>query len=161
MALTRRVAESTGVPAGVYVAELVKLEEDDGQYGAQIKFYFEMKTVISSNDPEASEWLGEEKWGWCSDRLTPNTKLFHWYKQLMGVEPDIDDDLDLTEMLGKQAVVTIRENKNGNMAITDLAAYSPQKKKRKAKAEPEPDDEFEGEIVDDDDEDDEIEEDFD
>lgn len=160
MALTRRVEESTGVPAGVYVARVAKLEEDDGQFGAQIKFFFEIQDVVTSNDDTAEDWVGEQKWGWSSDKLTPNTKLYRWFWTLTGYEPDIDEDLDLGDMIGKQAVITIAPNKNGNLAITDLAAYSPRKKKRKAKPEPEPDDEFEGEIVDDDEEDDE-EEDFD
>lgn len=144
MALTRTVEKSIGVPAGVYVARVKSLEEDDGQYGAQIKFTFEIREVLACDDDDPERWIGEEKWGWCSDILTPNSKLFKWSRQILGGDFDIGDELNLDDMLGKTVRITVGENKNGNLAITDLAAHRPKKAAKARKPAPEPEyDEFE------------------
>lgn len=158
MARTRTVeATVAGPPAGIYVAEVFKIEDGiTGEYGDQLKFYFLIKKVIHSNDDSAEEWVGKEKWGWASDLLTPRSKLFKWTKQILN-DPGltVEDDIDLDDLEGKLCQITIGMNDNDTLTVTDVAAYVP-KKKRAAKPGPEPEpqyDEFE-------EDDEEAEEDF-
>lgn len=148
MALMRTVEAPTGVPAGVYVATVKDLTEDDGQFGPQIKFVFEIEETLACDSGDPEDWVGQEKWGWCSDSLTPNTKLFKWARQILGGDFEIGDDLVLDDMIGRKVRITIGENKNGNLAITDVAAYRPAKSKqaerRPKRRQPEPEyDDFE------------------
>lgn len=172
MARTRTVeATVSGPPAGIYIAEVGKVEDGiDGEFGAQVKFYFVIKKVIHSNDDAADEWIGKEKWAWASDLLTPRSKLFKWAKQILN-NPGltVEDDIDLDDLEGRACQITISMNDNDVLTVSDVAAYVP-KKKRAAKPKPEPEPEPEDDEFDDDgsgvfvlgtDDEDEEEEDFD
>lgn len=59
---------------GVYPSRVASVDEDDGQYGPQLKIIFELTEGRAR---------GQQVFGWCSQTLTPKSKLTQWATALM------------------------------------------------------------------------------
>lgn len=99
------------VDAGIYLARVDAVEEEEGQFGTQLKWHFgilepglEDKTLM----------------GWCSATFSPKSKLWAWCKALLfgGRDiPDYFDTLDTAKFVGTQAqlVVTMERGNDGTL----------------------------------------------
>ena len=67
--------------AGVFKAKLISVDMDDGQYGPQAKWVFELDGVT------AEDGTPGRLWAWSSFKLTPSTKMHRWVLALGGARP--------------------------------------------------------------------------
>lgn len=164
MARTRTVEPAAGVPAGLYVARVKEIEDGiESQFDnkLQVKFVFEIEQVIDADDDDPDAFVGEEQWAWANDVVSPNSKLYLWACRLLGRKLDMDDTFDLDDLIDCTCKLTISENKNGRLTVTDLQPHRESRngrrssakrgssKRRRRQPEPEPeyddDDAFEDE----------------
>lgn len=79
--------------------QVVAIEETDGQWGPGLKWIIELDDDEPHDD--GSPW---ETWAFCSQKLSPRSKLYGWLKGLgYSVEPG--DTVDLEDVVGKRCQV--------------------------------------------------------
>ncbi len=93
---------------GVYPARVKSIDEDDGQFGPQFKWIFKIT---------AGRAKGSELFGWCSQVLSPKSKLRAWSEAIL---PETDFDakgfvLDTDDLIDGdcQLVVTVTTGNDG------------------------------------------------
>ena len=92
---TEEARELPLVEEGDYTAKVTRIETDqDGKFGKMLIFHFDVKGVEVS--------------ALCSQKLNPATKLFNWVKILRGKELGIGEELVIQDLVGKEALVTVR-----------------------------------------------------
>jgi hypothetical protein len=91
------------IPTGGYPAVVTGLEEQEGQYGPQIKWTF---TV----DWPDTDWHGSTLPAWTSARFGSKSKLYQWTKAVFGGR-DIPADYvwDSSHVLGKKVRIVVIE----------------------------------------------------
>ena len=83
------------VKEGDYKAKIIEIEADkDGQFGKMLVFHFDVEGI----DVQAL----------ASQKLNPNTKLFRWVELLTGEKPKVGEDIIFQDLVGKEALVTVR-----------------------------------------------------
>jgi hypothetical protein len=96
------------IPAGVYVAQVGKVEQVEGQFGTQLKIRFDLL------DPEYSD---RALIGWTSCKLSPKSKLWAWSKAAVFAGREIPKGwtFDSDELLDKrlQVVVSTERGSDG------------------------------------------------
>lgn len=98
---TEEAKELPLVKEGDYTAKVSKIETDQiGKFGKMLIFHFDIEGVDVS--------------ALCSQKLNPNTKLFGWVRILRGKELEVGEDLVIEDLVGKEALVTVR-----NRAVND------------------------------------------
>jgi len=99
--LSMKMEEAKELPLveeGDYTAKITEVITDQiGKFGTMLIFNFDIKGVEVS--------------ALCSQKLNPKTKLFGWVKILTGKAPAVGDDLVIKDLVGKEALVTVR-NRN-------------------------------------------------
>jgi hypothetical protein len=81
------------LPIGEYVAKITGIVEEDGQFGPQLKFTFDMLAP----DLEMRYVVG-----WCTAKFSKKSKLYAWTKAALGGNPIPPDwDFDSEDVLGK------------------------------------------------------------
>ena len=111
--LSMKMEEARELPLveeGDYNAKVVNIITDQGgKFGKMLIFNFDIKGVEVS--------------ALCSQKLNPKTKLFSWVKVLTGKEPVVGEDLIIKDLVGKEALVTVRnrivKDENGNASMKD------------------------------------------
>jgi hypothetical protein len=95
--------------AGVFKAKLVDLTTEDGQYGPQAKFVFELDGV------RAEDGSPGRLWAWSSFKLTPATKLHRWVQALGGERPVPKTQYNLSKLMGARCrvLVEIKDTDDG------------------------------------------------
>jgi hypothetical protein len=85
---------------GKYPAKIASIEEADGQFGAQLKFSFELP------NPKG----GENKIlvGWTSQKFTPSSKLYLWTEAAFGAITR-DYEFNSDDLLGKKVTLVVTE----------------------------------------------------
>jgi hypothetical protein len=78
---------------GVYDAKIIDMAEETGQYGAQVKFIFEVADVYKDNGENVQQWA------WASATLSPKSKLWKWLKNVTGIVPVLGQPFDVTAAL--------------------------------------------------------------
>ncbi len=92
---TEEAKELPLVEEGDYAAKISRIETDqDGQFGKMLRIHFDINGVEVS--------------ALCSQKLNPKTKLFKWVKILNGKELKTDEELVIQDLVGKEALVTVR-----------------------------------------------------
>jgi len=74
------------LPVGEYVAVIGEIKDEEGQYGPQLRFRFDLRA------PQ-----GRSLVGWCSQTFSPRSKLYAWVRAAYGgraIPPDWDFDSD-------------------------------------------------------------------
>ena len=118
------------IPTGSYPATVSKVEAADGQYGDQVKFYFD---VLGQRTTDGEPL---ELWAWASQKLNPRTKLWRWTKVLTGQEPVKGNAYDLESLVGASCsllVVRTEETEGVRCRVQDIGPG------RKAASAPAPD----------------------
>lgn len=100
--------ESVVLKRGVYFATVESVDEDEGQYGPQLKLIFRLTGPGKA--------AGQQIFGWCSPTLTPKSKLTAW---LAALSPESRVArgfvLDPAELVGAecQMVLGIKQGQDG------------------------------------------------
>ena len=85
------------------------IADQTGKFGKMLIFNFDIKGVEVS--------------ALCSQKLNPKTKLYGWVEILRGKKLDIDEELILKDLVGKEALVTVRnrivKDEKGNAQMKD------------------------------------------
>ena len=132
MAITVEARESSSiVEPGVYDAKIVDMIEEDGNFGGQIKFVFELADQFYESGARAGENI--QQWGWASTTLSPKSKLWKWLRQVTGITPVFGQPFDVTAaLLGQPVIITMGYSESGDrVVVTDV-----NKGKGAAKAQP-------------------------
>jgi hypothetical protein len=94
---------------GRYILKIVKLEPAEGQFGPQIKWYFNVadaasKAIIRDSQGEPYEWFG-----YTSTKTNPGTKTHTWASAFMGRELEIGESGSqlARDLLGKKAIAMV------------------------------------------------------
>jgi len=106
-------AEASKAPleleAGVFKAKLISVDMDDGQYGPQAKFVFELDGITAEDGSPG------RLWAWSSFKLTPATKLHRWVMALGGKRPVPGQQYNLSALVGAhcRVLVELKETDDG------------------------------------------------
>lgn len=80
---------------------LVAIEETEGQWGPGLKWIIEL-----DDDEPAENGDPRETWAFCSQKLSPRSKLYGWVKAIdESLIPDSGGVLDLEELIGTRVQV--------------------------------------------------------
>ncbi len=98
------------VEEGEYTAKVTDIIADQiGKFGKMLIFNFDVKGVEVS--------------ALCSQKLNPKTKLYGWVEILRGKKLEVDEELILKDLVGKEALVTVRnrivKDEKGNAQMKD------------------------------------------
>lgn len=106
------------VEAGVHDAIIRDMTEEDGQYGAQIKFICEMQDLMKDSGDLVQQWA------WASATLSPKSKLWKWLKNVTGQTPTLGAPFDVTAaMIGKPVQLIVSFNdETQRTSVTDMLA---------------------------------------
>lgn len=106
------------IPVGEYPAVITDIELEEGNYGQQLKFRFE---VIEG------EYAGKDLLGWCSPKLNPRSKLYGW--AAAALNGNIPKQLDTDDLLAKEVTLTVvkkvKEDGATYNKIDSVAPYIP------------------------------------
>lgn len=100
--------ESVVLKRGVYYATLESVDEDEGQYGPQLKCIFRITGPGKA--------AGQQIFGWCSPTLTPKSKLTAWLAALSPESRVVKGFvLDPADLVGAecQMVLGIKQGQDG------------------------------------------------
>lgn len=95
------VEESAGfslVDEGLYRAELIDIQDIETQFGVSWRWVFDLvdfpeETLVS---------------GVSSQKMTTRSKAYEWVSVLLGREPEPGEEVSFDDLIGKQAMVTIK-----------------------------------------------------
>ena len=144
MAMKYKAEEYEAMDQGVYRAKLVNLEEDEGEYGAFLKWYFE----ILEEDYESQTIRGQSS---IPERFTSATKMWQWAQGLLGRAIQAGENIDFEDLIGRECMITVGHKETDRGTFARIDAVNPVRKK-KPKKKPEPEPEYEEDDEDDDDE---------
>lgn len=106
MALQIKQTHYELLPVGEYVAKISAIEADDGKFGPQVKFEFEI---------QGGNYAGQTLLSWASAKFSPRSKLYGWSRAALGGDILPDYDFNSDDLLGRPVMVTvvIRPNDEG------------------------------------------------
>lgn len=104
MPLTITATEAGGFelhePDEFYEGLIVAIEETEGQWGAGLKF------VIELDGETHDDGNPRETWAFCSQKLSPRSKLYQWLKGLDPSSiPEAGGTVDLEQFIGTRAQI--------------------------------------------------------
>ena len=125
MSLTAEKQVFEVLPTGEYLVQVTDFEEVTGEFGPQVKLTFEIV--------KPAKFAGKTKLGWASMKLSTggkrNSKLWDWTCAIFGRKLKIGEDMELMDLVGRQAVAVIITEKKGEddmNKISSLKPYAPQ-----------------------------------
>ena len=94
------------LPVGEYPAVIVEATPDEGQFGPQIKFVFNVA---------GGQYDGCVLSAWTSQKFSSKSKLYQWTRAAFGRDIPKTYNLDTDELLGRHVnlVVTIQQKDDG------------------------------------------------
>ena len=95
------VEESAGfslVDEGIYRAELIDIQDIETQFGVSWRWVFDLVDM-----PEETLVSGVS-----SQKMTTRSKAYEWVSVLLGREPEPGEEVSFDDLIGKQAMVTIK-----------------------------------------------------
>lgn len=123
--LTAKKAEFETIPTGEYLAQVTDIEAEEGNFGPQFKFVFEILK------PKAHE--GRVKLGWCSQKLTTGSKtskMWKWVEAIFNRPIQPNEQIDTDDLIGRKVVLVLvaEQGDNGDeiSKITSLKPYKQQ-----------------------------------
>ena len=132
MTLKLRAQEHEPPDQGVYRAKLVELQEDEGQFGSFVKWFFELLEEDYDGQTIRGQASGPES-------FTAATKMWQWAQALLGRAIQPGENIDLEDLIGNECMLTLghKETERGTFATVD-AVNPVRRKKPKPQAPPEP-----------------------
>ncbi len=95
--------ESTGVDAGDYSAVITDIEDEDGQFGPQVRLQF----VILDDDGDQTK---DQIRGWASQKWGPKTKLYDWARAVLGKKcPGPGQPFDTDKLINRKCDIRVEE----------------------------------------------------
>ena len=91
-------AQYTIVPTAEYKARIVEIDEDEGQFGPQVKFSF----IILGG-----EYDGQTLLGWCSAKFSSQSKLYHWTRAAFSADIPTDYSFNSDDLLNRKVALTV------------------------------------------------------
>ena len=111
------------VEEGLYLAKLVEIRPDTimvrGEEREVIRWRF---VVLEEDDKPMVEGL-------TSNKMTTRSKAYKWASALLGYQPDVGEEIDTDELIGKYAIIKV-ENKERNGRVFSRVADVIKAKKR-------------------------------
>lgn len=86
-----------------YAGTLLKIEPDEGQFGPQLKWTLD----LDEDDDE------REQFAWCSQKLSPKSKLFKWIKGLTGRKPTVGEVIDVDQFASMRVACMFEQYLDG------------------------------------------------
>lgn len=87
------------LPTGEYLAQIVDIEDVDGNYGPQFQFQFEIVK------PKPFE--GKTMRGWCSQSPSLKSKLMSWTAAAFNRPIETGEAVDTMDLIGRKVVLVI------------------------------------------------------
>lgn len=112
---------------GVYRAKLAGLEEDEGEYGPFVKWYFQ----ILEEDYEGQSVRGQSS---IPKSFNSATKMWQWAQGLLGRAIQAGENIDLEALVGKECMITIGHKETDRGTFARIDAVNPVRKKKKKPA---------------------------
>ncbi len=132
MTLKMRAQEHEPPDQGVYRARLVNLQEDEGQYGPFVKYFFE----FLEEGYECQTIRGQSS---IPETFTAATKMWQWAQALLGRAIQPGEDIDLEDLIGNECMLTIAHKETDRGTFATVEAVNPvRRKKPKRQPDPEP-----------------------
>lgn len=122
-----KVKESVLVEEGVYNAELKSIKEKEGKWGPYYTFSFAIK--------DEGEFTGKIVTGMCPGEIAVGNKTYNWASALLGNTLEIDEEVDLDELIGRQCQIVVVINEDKTFANVDKVWKSKKTKKEEKKQE--------------------------
>ena len=116
--MTIKIPQTTyePIPTGEYLAKISQITNEDGLYGPQLKFTFDLL-----NQDEERTLLG-----WTSAKFSTKSKLFGWTKAALGGgELPQTKDFDSDELLGKKVILVVVEKQGDNGPFNKIDDVKP------------------------------------
>mgnify|MGYP001160036530 CR=1 FL=1 len=98
MARTLTYEETQAIPTGDYEAVITEVEEDEGQFGEQYKYIFQITN---------GEAKGTNLFGWSSQKLSKKSKYREWAVAALGRTIGPGDELTVDDLVGKPIRITV------------------------------------------------------
>ena len=98
MARTLTYEETQAIPTGDYEAVITEVEEDEGQFGEQYKYIFQITN---------GESKGTNLFGWSSQKLSKKSKYREWAVAALGRNIGPGDELTVDDLVGKPIRITV------------------------------------------------------
>ena len=122
MSIKIEMTKYEAVDPGIYPGKITSIDEEEGKFGPQIKFTFELETDN-----------GDQKTliGWTSKRFSKKSKLYSWTTSLLGVLPD-NYTFDSDDLIGKEVllVVGLRHGTDGVTLFNSIESIKPMNQKK-------------------------------
>ncbi len=110
------------LPTGDYLAQIVTFEKKNGNYGEQIEIDYEVV--------KPAKFAGHILKSWCNPVLTIGTKrskLVLLVEAAFNRRLNVDEEVDLNDIIGRQLVLTVLREQKDNGAefakVQSMAAY--------------------------------------
>ena len=109
------------LPIGEYVAKITAITEEEGQFGKQLKFQFDLL---------APDLFMRYITGWATAKFSKKSKLYAWTKAALGGNPIPEDwDFDSEDILGKIVrLELVTEEKSDGEVYNQIHAVKPAKR---------------------------------
>lgn len=124
---TWTASEGVSVDEGFYEARCIQMEDDTGQFGAQIKFTFRI---------EGGDFDQQELVCWASQyaSITPRTKLWGIVDALLGMSPMEVGSIKRTDLIDKVCRIRVEEMaREDGSSFSKVAGFSRLEKRRTPK----------------------------
>ena len=110
------------IPEGKYVAEVLDIVDDRGDYGPQLRFTFSI---------DDGEYSGHTISGWASKKFTLRSKLYGWVQSAFNAHIPQEYDLDTDDLLGRKVNLrlVITKNKEG-VEVNKIEEIDPYESKK-------------------------------
>jgi len=109
--------EFTEIDDGMYEAELVSVSTTDiPEWGERWRWSF--RVVLEEDEiVEVS--------GLTTTKFSTMSKAYKWFSALAGREPEIGEEVDLDELVGKKALIEIKNVQRGEFKISNVTDVKP------------------------------------
>jgi len=115
--------EFTEIDDGMYEAELVSVSTTDiPEWGERWRWSFR---VVLEEDEIV------EVNGLTTTKFSTRSKAYRWFSALANREPGVGEEVDLEELVGKKALIEVKNVQRGEFKISNVADVKPLPKKRK------------------------------
>jgi hypothetical protein len=97
------------IPEGVYHATISEIVQENGKFGEQLKFKFQLDPFEGNED-------GKFISAWTSAKFSQKSKLYAWASAVLGkIAPEYEFDSD--DLIGKQVLIVTKQ-RPGNDGVT-------------------------------------------
>ncbi len=125
---------ASNIEDGVYVAQVQDIQEQDTQFGAALKFIFDVET--EEGDVPLSALCNEP------DNFTPKTKLRRWASAILNREIKDGDNFNATMLIDQPCRLIVKNETGENGTWARVKDVLPRKKGKRSPAPDKDVDEF-------------------